>query len=86
MVKEKKYPTPSLDDAQRADLVRRGMVAWFKEGGTDPPNSASSVEMLQGLAYVVLRGNDAVLAVYRVRQMDGYLMLRRLSRWPRALA
>lgn len=67
MGKTQIYETPKLGDDQRAELVRRAYVAWFKSGGTQMPTDRSSLKMRLGLAYVVLHGASGVLAVYRVR-------------------
>lgn len=74
-----------LDATQRADLIRRAKAAWFKEGGTETPSEASGVKMRLGLAYVVLHGAGGVLAVYRIRQVKDFLMLRVMKRWPESL-
>jgi hypothetical protein len=84
MAKEQVYDTPKLDDDQRAELVRRAYVAWFKSGGTDMPTDRSAVKVRLGLVYVVLHGAAGVLAVYRVR--PDTLTLRVLQRWPASLA
>ena len=83
MGKTQIYETPKLGDDQRAELVRRAYVAWFKSGGTQMPTDRSSLKMRLGLAYVVLHGASGVLAVYRVRPDN--LALRVLKRWPEIL-
>ena len=80
---EQTHEPLKLDAAQRADLTRRAMAAWFKAGGTEPPSGASGVKMRLGLAYVVLHGAAGVLAVYRVRPDN--LALRVMKRWPASL-
>jgi len=77
---EQIYEPLKLDTAQRADILRRAMAAWFKAGGTETPSAASGVKMRLGLAYVVLHGAAGVLAVYRVRPDN--LPLRVMKRWP----
>ena len=69
-----------LDAAQRADISRRAMAAWFKAGGTEIPNESSGIKVRLGLAYAVLHGANGVLAVYRVRPDN--LALRIMKRWP----
>lgn len=69
--------------AEAADLVRRATVAWLQTGGTELPGPASAFKMHQGLGYVVLRGPEALLAVYRVRPDN--MALRRMKRWPDAV-
>jgi len=83
MPKEQVHPPVKLDPQQRADLVRRGMVAWIKSGGQGMPTSDSCEKMRLGRAYVVLHGTDDVLAVYRVRPDN--MALRVLKRWPESL-
>ena len=84
MVKAKTHDTPKLDVDQRAELVRRAYVAWFKSGGTEIPDAdRSGVKVRLGLVYVVLHGTGGVLAVYRVRPDN--LALRVLQRWPESV-
>ena len=66
-------------------LTRRALAAWYRTGGSEPA-SARVVER-NGLIYVVVDplGGVAdrpaeVLAVYRVRPVDG--VLRRMRRPP----
>jgi hypothetical protein len=80
---EQTHEPLKLDADQRADLLRRGMAAWFKTGGTEMPNESSGVKMRLGLAYVVLHGAAGVLAVYRVRPDN--LALRVMKRWPESV-
>jgi hypothetical protein len=65
---------------EAADLVRRATVAWLQTGGTELPSASSAFKMHRGLGYVVLRGAEGVLAVYRVRPDN--MALRRMKRWP----
>jgi hypothetical protein len=65
------------------DLLRRALAAYFRTGGTDQPANTSDVAQHAGLRYVVLRNVRGPLAIYRVKN-DG--MLRRLKRWPAAVA
>jgi hypothetical protein len=67
-------------------LIQRAFTAFIQSDGLGSvqPTSASSVEQIGGLRYVVLRnGQGGVLAVYRVRNSG---LLRRMRRWPPALA
>lgn len=80
---EQTYEPLKLDAAQRADILRRAMAAWFKAGGTETPSGASGIKMRLGLAYVVLHGATGVLAVYRVRPDN--LALRVMKRWPASI-
>ena len=79
-VHEFKEPTPD----EKADLLRRAKAAWAATGEDGTPTQASGFVALDGLGYVVLQGRGTVLAVYRVRPDNG--VLRRLKRWPVALA
>ena len=83
MQKDQTQDPLKLDTAQRADILRRAMAAWFKAGGTETPSAASGVKMRLGLAYVVLHGATGVLAVYRVRPDN--LALRVMKRWPESV-
>lgn len=67
------------------DLTRRAFAAWFRSGGTDQPSNVSGLETAEGLDYVVLRNVSGVLAVYRIRIVNGAPMLKRMKRWPAAL-
>lgn len=64
-----------IERAWRAYLVSDGL-------GAERPNSCSSIEIIDGLKYVVLRNGRAVLAVYRLTNRG---KLRRMKRWPLAL-
>jgi len=66
------------------ELLRRAMAAYFRSGGTEQPSSsASGVQEVDGLMYVVLRNVNAVLSVYRVRPNG---LLKGLKRWPQELS
>jgi hypothetical protein len=80
---EQTHEPLKLDTAQRADILRRAMAAWFKAGGTETPSGASGIKMRLGLAYVVLHGAAGVLAVYRVRPDN--MGLRLMKRWPASI-
>ena len=91
---ERTHAPLALDDEQRADLVRRAMVAWIKDGGTPMPGKRSGVTEDAGLVYVVLRGPKRVLGVYRAQPRrvastgsgtPAQVQLRRLTRWPESL-
>lgn len=62
----------------RDSLTRRALAAWYRAGGSEPA-SARVVER-NGLTYVVVDRPAEVLAVYRVRPVDG--VLRRMRRPP----
>ena len=82
---EPKYEPLNLTGPLRADLLQRAKVAWFKAGESRNPTEASGVHTRKGLVYVVLRYDAGVLAVYRVRQLESGLMLRRMLRPPASL-
>lgn len=68
----------------KEDLLRRAMAAYFRSGGSDQPSSsASGVQEVDGLMYVVLRNVNEVLSVYRVRPNG---LLKGLKRWPKELS
>jgi hypothetical protein len=63
------------------DLIQRAFNAFLRSDGlaAEQPTSASSVETICGdRRFVVLRNEQRVLAVYRVRCG----ILRRAKRWP----
>ncbi len=69
------------------DLERRAMSAYFKNlnalGATPmQPRPPTTVEH-NGLTYVVLSNGGGVLAVYRVRIVNGKPVLKGLKRWPK---
>jgi hypothetical protein len=83
MPNEQRHEPLKLDTAQRANILRRALAAWFKAGGTETPEGASGVKMRFGLAFPVLHCSTGVLAVYRVRPDN--LALRVMKRWPTSL-
>lgn len=65
------------------ETVRRALSAYYRTGSiTMPDESVSGERMHDGKGYVVLAGQDAVLAVYRMKAGGG---LRRMRRWPKAV-
>ena len=67
------------------EITSRAFAAYFRSesGIVDQPGSESGPEELDGKGYVVLRNVRGILAVYRVRPSGA---LKRLRRWPAALA
>jgi hypothetical protein len=64
------------------------MAAYWRsaarEGAQVPiPANDSYVTSLDGKQYVVLQNMNGILAVYRVRPVDG--VLRAMKRWPQVL-
>jgi hypothetical protein len=79
MTKRAKGPTPD----EQEELMRRSFAAWFRGGNMDQPSQESSaVETHGGKVYVVLRNQETLMAVYRVRN-DG--MLKGMRRWPKSI-
>lgn len=64
------------------ELTRRAMAAYFRSGGVEQPGSKSGITDIEGRTYVVLRGPEGVLAVYRLTSQD---KLRVLRRWPKEI-
>jgi hypothetical protein len=79
-------PTMPASRRPQGDPVSRAFAAYYRSGETvdpDKPASSSGVVTHQGKEYVVLRNVNGVLAVYRVGNSG---VLRRLRRWPAAVA
>ena len=68
-----------------SDIMRRAMRAYFRsEGeGAQQPSNASWVEEHNDRCYAVLHNANGILAVYRIQPRG---TLKRLRRWPAALA
>lgn len=67
------------------DVTRRVLPAWFRScaahgGGADQPANTSGVIEHEGLHYVRLENARGVLAVYRIRDVNGAARLKRLKR------
>lgn len=74
-----------MNDAnQKLDLIRRAKAAYWKFWGNPeaPEPDDASVENINGLEYVVLRGGGQNLAVYR---HDNLGRLKKLRRIPQEL-
>ena len=63
-------------------LIHRAYAAYMRSGACAPAPKASCVVEHDGLQYVALRVNDALLGVYRVTTSGA---LKRLRRWPKAV-
>lgn len=88
-----------LGAEERSDLERRALVAYLqslKGTGAAPSRtvqarcaSKTKADRQTGdnyrLHFVVIHDGTEPLAVYRVRPVKDYFMLRRLVRWPRDL-
>jgi len=68
------------------DLIRRAMSAWFRSGGTEQPSNTSDMIEHDGKLYVRLMNVRRILAVYRVRIVNGAPVLKGLKRWPSEVA
>jgi hypothetical protein len=66
-------------------LIARAWRAYLATDGVaaEQPDCYSALESLAGLTYAALRRGPRILAVYRVTNRG---RLRRLKRWPLALA
>lgn len=98
---EQKHPPLTITKGVQTDLIRRALAAFYKDGGTVPPVAArepiagrlaTKPGMPTGdgteprpMHFVVLHAGVVVLAVYKVRQVNDYLMLRRMVRPPKDL-
>lgn len=71
------------------DLIRRALSAYFRKaavtGGVPLQPAHPEVVQRNGLHYVVLSNVNGLLAVYRVRLVNGAPMLKSLKRWPAEL-
>ena len=90
----------ALTATDRTDLIRRALTAWHAAGSAVPPAAskkpvaarvASKAGKVTGageeslLHFVVVHAGLVVLAVYRVRRVKDFWMLRRMLRPPKDL-
>lgn len=73
----------------RTQLEKRALSAYYRaaaqtEGSPNQPGAVDTVEH-DGLTYIVLSNVNGILAVYRVRTVNGEPMLKGLKRWPKSL-
>jgi hypothetical protein len=73
-------------------LVRRAFSAYYRSatraaghGVVNQPSSGSGVRHYDGKDYVVLYNVNGILAVYRIRTVNGQHVLKGLKRYPAAL-
>ena len=70
------------------DLIRRATAAYYRtpvvDGPLDQPGEVR-VQEHAGKRYVVLANVNGILAVYRVRTVNGQDVLKGLKRYPAAL-
>lgn len=99
-IKQSHAPLTITKEAQ-ADLIRRALATWYGSVQATPPEAqgkpvAGRIATKPGkptedgndprpLYFVVLHAGAVVLAVFRVRQVKDYLMLRRMLRPPKDL-
>lgn len=73
----------------KSDLRNRAMAAYFRSanqlgGAVMQPRPAEEV-VINGLRYIVLSNTNGILAVYRVRIVNGAEVLKGLKRWPKEI-
>ena len=73
----------------KSELHARALAAYFRTaasaGGVPIQPGPPDTVTVDGLDYVVLSNANGVLAVYRVRTVNGEPMLKGLKRWPKEL-
>ncbi|NDP61502.1 hypothetical protein [Polaromonas sp.] len=95
------HQSRKLTDTEQADLIRRALTAWHSAGDAVPPEAArepvagrTATKAQKApddgtephlLHFVVVHAGLHILAVYRVRQVNEYFMLRRMVRPPKDL-
>jgi len=71
-----------------SNLETRALAAYFRGhdgiGQLQQPRAVETVEH-GGLTYIRLTNVNGILAVYRVRTVNGQPMLKGMKRWPKAL-
>ena len=75
------------------NLENRALAAYFRTAASavgavasvNPPGIVQEVATKDGLRYVVLSNVNGILAVYRVRIVNGDEVLKGLKRYPREL-
>lgn len=72
-----------------SDLELRALAAYFRasksaDGAVIQPSPPVTVEH-KGLKYIVLSNINGLLAVYRVRIVNGQAVLKGMKRWPKEL-
>jgi hypothetical protein len=71
-------------------LERRALAAYYREanghgmGSVNQPGAVETVEH-NGLTYIRLTNVNGILAVYRIRTVNGQQVLKGMRRWPKAL-
>jgi len=95
------HPSLTITNEVQTDLIRRALAAFYGSGGTVPPEAArepiagrlaakkgrmtgDDTEPRQ-MYFVVVHAGAVVLAVFKVRQVNDFLMLRRMVRPPKDL-
>ena len=90
------HPPLTITNEVQTDLIRRALAAFYGSGGTVPPDAArdpvagrlatkkgTAASDHRSMHFVVIHAGAVVLAVFRVRQVNDYLMLRRMVRPPK---
>ena len=76
-----------------SQLEQRALAAYYRNGtrnagvaggSVNQPGAVETVEH-DGLTYIRLSNVNGILAVYRVRTVNGEQVLKGLKRWPKAL-
>jgi hypothetical protein len=72
-----------------SDLEARALAAYYRtakgsDGAAIQPSPPVTVEH-KGLQYIVLSNIKGLLAVYRIRTVNGESVLKGLKRWPKDL-
>lgn len=76
------------------ELEKRALAAYIRRAENEIINEHGSGSVLQpsidtveheGLTYICLSNVNGILAVYRVRTVNGEPVLKCLKRWPKAL-
>lgn len=74
----------NLEQRALSAYYRAGTRAHAGMGQTSQPGAVETVEH-EGLQYIRLTNVNGILAVYRVRIVNGEPVLKGLKRWPSAL-
>ena len=68
----------------KAEMMRRAMAAYFRQGGLSFPSPyASRIVLYKGTHYAYLASESETLAVYRIRSDSSFS--RKAKRWPKQI-
>lgn len=75
-----------LENRAHAAYIRNGsrIVNQDGKGSVSQPGDIRTLT-IEGLDYIVLTNVKGILAVYRVRTVNGEQVLKGLKRWPKAI-